>query len=163
MKNSTLKFLLLISLILNISFVGAAGYQYYKKSTYWTSPFGYKIQKGHFLFEELSLNPAQLKAMRENAVKFRAIIDEKRQAIASKRKELIALMRQDNPERKAIAGIVTEISGMQEEMQRMIAMHILDMKDSLDKEQQKKFLDLIENAMKDGRQMECPQAMEQEQ
>jgi Spy/CpxP family protein refolding chaperone len=156
MKNSTLKFLLLISVILNISFLGAAGYQYYRKSTYWTSPFGYRVEKGHFLFEELSLGPNQMKTMRETATKFRAIVDEKRQAVASKRKELITLMRQDNPDRKAIAAIVSEISGMQEEMQRMIAMHMLDMKAGLDREQQKKFLDLIDNAMTEGRQMGFP-------
>ncbi len=156
MKNSTLKFLLLISLILNISFLGAAGYQYYKKSTHWTSPFGYKMKKGHFLFEELSLRPDQMKTMRETATKFRAIIDEKRQAVASRRKELITMMRQDNPDRNAVAAVVSKISGMQEEMQRMIAMHMLDMKAGLDKEQQNKFLDLIDNAMTEGRQMGCP-------
>ncbi len=155
MKNSTLKFLLIVSLILNMSFLGAAGYQYYKKSTYWTSPFGYKMEKDHFLFEGLSLRPDQMKTMRETAIKFRAVIDEKRRAIASKRKELIALMRQDNPDRNAIATVVSEISGMQEAMQSMIAMHMLGMKAGLDKEQQKKFLDLIENAMTEGRQMGC--------
>ena len=156
MKNSTLKFLLLISLILNISFLGAAGFQYYKKTTYWTSPFGYKMKKDHFLFEELSLRPDQMKTMRETATKFRTGIDERRQAIATKRKELITLMRQDNHDRNAIAAVVSEISGMQEEMQRTIVMHMLNMKAGLDKEQQKKFLDLIENAMTEGRQMGCP-------
>jgi len=156
MKNSTLKFLLLASLILNMSFLGAAGYQYYKQSAYWTSPFGYKVQKGHFLFEELSLRPDQLKTMREAATKFRAVIDGKRQAVASKRKELLQLMRQDDPDRNSIAGVVSEISGMQEEMQRMIAMHMLDMKAGLDKEQQKKFLDLIDNAMTEEKQVGCP-------
>lgn len=156
MKNSTLKFVLIMSLILNISFLGAAGYQYYKKSTYWTSPFGYTMKKGHFLFEELSLRPDQRNTMRKAATRFRAIIDEKRQAVISKRKELITIMRQDNPDRNAIAAVVAEISGMQEEMQRMIAMHMLDMKSGLDKEQQEKFLDLIENAMTEGRQMGCP-------
>lgn len=156
MKNSTLKFLLLISLILNISFLGAAGYQYYKKSTYWTSPYGYKVEKGHFLFEKLSLRPDQLNTMRETAAKFRAIIDEKRQAVATKRKELITLMRQDNPDRNDIAAVVSKISRMQEEMQRMIAMHMLGMKAGLDKAQQDKFLDLIDNAMTEGRQMGCP-------
>lgn len=150
MRNSTLIFLLIVSLILNISFLGAAGYQYYKKSTYWTSPFGYKIKKGHFLFEELSLRPDQLKTMREGATKFRAIIDEKRQAVTSKRKELITMMRQDNPDRKALAAAVSEISGMQEEMQQMIAMHMLDMKAGLDEEQKKKFLDLVDSAMTGG-------------
>lgn len=150
MRNSTLIFLLIVSLILNISFLGAAGYQYYKKSTYWTSPFGYKIKKGHFLFEELSLRPDQLKTMREGATKFRAIIDKKRQAVTSKRKELITMMRQGNPDRKALAAVVSEISGMQEEMQQMIAMHMLDMKAGLDEEQKKKFLDLVDSAMTGG-------------
>jgi Spy/CpxP family protein refolding chaperone len=150
MKNSTLKFLLLISLILNISFLGTAGYQHYKKSTYWTSPFGFTMKKGHFLFEELSLRPDRMKTMRETATKFRVVIDEKRRAIASKRKELIMLMRQDNPDRKALAAVVSEISGMQEEMQQMTAMRMLDIKVELDRNQQKKFLDLIENAMTEG-------------
>jgi Spy/CpxP family protein refolding chaperone len=156
MRNSVLKFILLISLILNISFLGAAGYQYSMKSTYWTSPFGYKMKKGHFLFEDLSLRPDQMKTMREAATKFRTVINKKMQVIASKRKELIALMRQDTPEKHAIAAVVSEISRMQEEMQQMIAMHMLNMKAGLDKEQQKKFLDLIDNAMTEGRQMGCP-------
>ena len=156
MKNSTLKFLLLISLILNISFLGAAGYQYHKKSSYWTSPFGYKVQKGHFLFEELSLRPDQMKTMKETSTKFRAVIDERREAVASKRKELITLMRQDNPDRNAIAAVISQINKTQEEMQQMIAMHMLDMKSGLDNEQQKKFLDLIDNAMTGGRQLGCP-------
>ncbi|MHB8882160.1 MAG: Spy/CpxP family protein refolding chaperone [Thermodesulfovibrionales bacterium] len=156
MKNSTLKFILLISLILNASFLGAAGYQYYKKTAYWTSPFGYKMQKDHFLFEGLSLRPDQLKSMRETASKFRTVVDEKRKLVAATRKELMTLMRQDDPDRKAVAEVVSEISGMQEEMQNMIVMHMLGMKAGLDKEQQKKFLDLIENAMTEGRQTGCP-------
>ena len=156
MKNSTLRFLLLISLILNISFLGTAGYQYYKQSAYWTSPFGYKIKNGHFLFEELSLRPDQMKTMRETVMKFRTIIDGKREEIAARRKELIGLLRQDNPDRMAITAIVSEISGLQQQMQGMIAMHILNMKAGLDKDQQKKFLDLIEDAMMEGRQMGCP-------
>lgn len=156
MKNSTLKFLLFASLILNISFLSTAGYQYYKHSSYWTSPFGYKVQKGHFLFEELSLRPEQMKDMRERAVKFRTIIDSNREEIAAKRKELVTLLRQDSPDKEAISSVVSQISGMQEHMQKMISMHMLDMKAGLDKEQQKKFLDLIENAMTEGRQMGCP-------
>ncbi len=155
MKNSILKFFLLASVILNITFLGAAGYQYYRQSAYWTSP-GHKVQKGHFLFEELSLRPGQLKEMKEKAMKFRTIIDSRREEVVAQRKELITLLRQDNPDKETIAAQVSRISGMQEEMQRMIAMHMLDMKAGLDKDQQKKFLDLIENAMTEGRQMGCP-------
>jgi hypothetical protein len=156
MKNSTLKFLLLISLILNISILGVAGYQYYKKSTYWTSPFGTKIEKGRFLFEELSLRSEQVKAMKEKAKPFREEVDRKRHEIALKRKELINLLRADSPDTKAIDSTISQISRVQEEMQRRVTIHILEEKALLDKEQQKKFLDLIENAMTEGRQMGCP-------
>lgn len=156
MKNSTLKFLLVVSLILNISFLGTVGFQYYKQSTYWTSPFGYKIKKGYFLFEQLSLRPDQLKTMKESAIQFRTLIDDKRQEMAAKKKELIALLRQNNPDRTAISAVLSEISGMQEQMQRMIAMHMLDVKAGLDKDQQRQFFDLIEKAMTEGRQMGCP-------
>lgn len=162
MKNSTLKFLLLISLILNISFLGAAGYQYYKKSTYWTSPFGTKMKKGSFLFEELSLKPEQAKKMREKAIPFRAEVDKKRIAIAQKRKELISLMRGDNQDVNAIDIVISEINGMQGEMQRKIAVHILEEKALLDTAQQKKFLNLIENAMTQGKQPGCLSPIEQE-
>jgi Spy/CpxP family protein refolding chaperone len=156
MKNSTLKFLLLISLILNISFLGAAVYQYYKKSTYWTSPFGTKIEKGRFLFEELSLRSEQVKAMKEKAIPFREEVDRKRHEIGLKRKELINLLRADSPDTKAIDSTISQISRVQEEMQREVTIHMLEEKALLDKEQQKKFLDLIENAMTGGRQMGCP-------
>ena len=156
MKSGNFKLILVVSLLLNISFLASAGYQYYRQSAYWTSPLGMKIKKGHFLFEELSLRPDQLKVMREAATKFRGGISEKRQAIAGKRAEMLRLMRADNPDLGAIKSIISEISGMQEEMQKMIAMHMLDIKTQLDKEQQRKFLDLIETAMMEGRQVECP-------
>jgi Spy/CpxP family protein refolding chaperone len=156
MKNNTLRFVLFISLLLNISILATAGYQYYMKTNYWVSPFGYKMKKGSFLFEQLSLGPEQLKAMRGRAIPFRAEIDRRRQEIAGKREEMLRLIRAESPDRKAVDAVIKEISSKQEEMQSMIVMHILDEKAMLDKEQQRKFLDLIENAMKSGRQMGCP-------
>ena len=152
MRNSILKLALAASLILNISILATAGYMYYKQSDYWVSPFGVKMKKDRFLFEELSLRPEQLKTMKERAVNFRTDIDRKREEIAEKRLVMLNLMRADIPDKKAIDTVISDISGKQEEMQRVVAMHILEEKATLDKDQQKKFLDLIENAMaKEGR------------
>jgi Spy/CpxP family protein refolding chaperone len=147
MRNSILKFALAASLILNISILATAGYMYYKQSDYWVSPFGAKMKKDRFLFEELSLRPEQLKTMKERAVDFRKEIDRRRKEIAEKRLAMLNLMRADSPDKKAIDIIVSDISGKQVEMQRVVAMHILEEKATLDKDQQKKFFDLIENAM----------------
>jgi len=152
MRNSILKFALAASLILNISVIAAAGYMYFRQSDYWISPFGAKMKKDRFLFEELSLSPDQLKTMKERAIVFRAEIDRRRKEIAGKRLLMLNLMRADVPDRRAIDTAISDISRMQEDMQRVVAMHILDEKETLDKDQQKKFLDLIENAMaKEGR------------
>jgi hypothetical protein len=147
MRNSILRFALAASLILNISALAAAGYMYYSQSDYWVSPFGAKIKKDRFLFEGLSLRPEQLKTMRERAINFRAEIDRRRKEIAGKRMEMLNLMRADIPDRRALDTTISDISRMQEDMQRVVAMHILEEKGTLDKDQQKKFIDLIENAM----------------
>jgi Spy/CpxP family protein refolding chaperone len=149
-NNNLLKFALAASLILNLSLLATAGYRYTMQSRYWVSPFGKVMEKGRFLFEELSLRPEQLTAMKEKAVPFRAEIDRRRQEIMKKRKALVGLLRAANPDKKSVDAAIKEISRIQEEMQRMIAAHMLEEKALLDKGQQGKFLDLIENAMTQG-------------
>ncbi len=63
-------------------------------------------------------------------------------------------MRADNPDQKAIEATIAQINKAQEEMQKTVVAHMLEFKSMLDKEQQKRFLDLIETAMAD-RQMPC--------
>ena len=149
-NNNLLKFALVASLILNLSILVTAGYRYTMQSRYWVSPFGKVMERDRFLFEELSLRPEQLKAMKEKAIPFRAEIDRRRHEIMKKRKTLVALMRADKPDKKGLDATISEISRMQEAMQRMIAAHMLEEKALLDKGQQGKFLDLIENAMTKG-------------
>jgi len=152
MRNSILRFALAASLILNISVISAAGYMYYSQSDYWVSPFGARMKKDRFLCEELSLRPEQLKGMKERAIDFRAEIDRRRKEITGKRMEMLNLMRADIPDSRAIDTTISDISRMQEDMQRVVAMHILEEKATLDKDQQKKFFDLTEDAMaKEGR------------
>ncbi len=155
MKNNLLKFTLAVSLILNLTIFATAGYRYYAQSRLWVSPFGGVMEKDRFLFEELSLKPEQMVVMKKEAMLFRAEIDKRRQEIDAKRKELVALMRYQKPDKKAIDATIKEISEKQEEMQRMIVGHILEIKESLDSNQQQKFLDLIEQTMKSGRQVGC--------
>lgn len=151
MRNRRLmKFALIVSVVLNLTVLAAAGYRYYQRSSYWVSPFGVKMKKGHFLFEELSLRPEQLQAMKSRAMLFHDEIDKRREDIIKKRKDLIILMRSDRPDKKAIDAVISEISGMQAGMQRRITSHMLEQKDLLDKDQQQGFLDLIETKMTRG-------------
>ena len=156
MKNNLLKFALAASLVLNLTVLATAGYRYFEQSRLWVSPFGKVMEKDRFLFEELSLQREQMAAMKKEALRFRAEIDRRRREIDVSRKELVALMRDQNPDKKAISATIKEISGKQEEMQRMIVGHMLEIKSSLDDGQQRKFLDLIERNMAGSGQMSCP-------
>ena len=160
MRISLLKIALVVSLIFNLSVLGTAGYFYYKKDAYWVSPLGVKMRKDKFLFEELSLQPAQIQRMRGKAIPFRAGIERKREEIAARKKHLFDLMRADNPDEHAIKTTLAGISRIQEEIEGMVTTHILQQKATLDKEQQKKFLELIENAMSKGSQPGCPSVMQ---
>jgi Spy/CpxP family protein refolding chaperone len=156
MKNSLLKFALAVSLILNLTVFATAGYRYYSHSRMWVSPFGKVMDKDRFLFEELSLKPEQLTAMKNKSILFRAEINRRRQEMDAKKKDLITLMRRQDTDTKAIDVTIKEISGKQEEMQRMIAGHMLEIKSFLDADQQQKFLDLVERNMVGSGQMSCP-------
>ncbi len=160
MRIGFLKISLAVSLIFNLSVLGAAGYFHFKKNVYWVSPIGVKMPKDKFLFEQLSLRSEQMKRMRDKAIPFRAEIDRRMGEIASKRDHLFSLMRADTPDTKAIKTTVAEISRIRGEVEDMVATHILQEKAMLDKDQQTKFLDLIENAMLKGNQPECPSVMQ---
>ena len=72
------------------------------------------------------------------------------------RGSLFGLMGADNPDHKAIEATITRINNSQYDMQKMVVAHMLEFKAMLDKEQQKKFLLLIEGAMGKRKEMLCP-------
>lgn len=156
MKNNSIKFALIASVILNLTVFATAGYLYYQQTSSWISPFGVKMRKDRFPFEELSLKPEQLKEMKGRAVVFRSEIDGIRRELTKKRKELITLLRADQPDKRAINAAIAGISGMQEEMQRRITGRMLEEKAFLDKDQQQRFFDLIEKKMTTGAHAGCP-------
>ena len=156
MKTNPLKFLLVLSLALNVSFLAAAGYAYFKSSGYWSCPLGFKMEKGEFLFGKLSLRPGQFEAMRARAIRFRTEIDKKRSAVFKKREELFNLLRAENPDRRSIEAKISEIDGLQADIQRLVVAHILDLRAIMDKDQRQKFMDLIEKAMASGKRQEYP-------
>ena len=147
MSRGSLKFCLALLVLLNLSVAAAAGYKYFAQSHSWTSPYGMKMPKDRFLFEELSLTRDQMQAMREKAIPFRAEVDRQRDAIVARRKELIGLLRSDAPEAGAVDALIAQISELQQTLQIKITRQMLEQKALLSREQQKSFLDLIERAM----------------
>jgi Spy/CpxP family protein refolding chaperone len=159
MKNSLLKYILILSLLLNFSLLGTAGYNYYhvhhQSHFPLTAPVGCGIQDNH-LFAALSLKPEQIKPFQQKAASFHEALGKKRQEVERLREGLFGYIRTDNPDSQAIQGTIIQINKTQENMQRLVVAHMLEFKSLLDKNQQKKFLDLIEGAMAKRKEALCP-------
>jgi Spy/CpxP family protein refolding chaperone len=165
MKNSILKYVLIVSLLMNLTFLGAAAYTHYRQARYHrTAPFlgphGAPGPHGPFgpgmFFEALSLKPEQMTLFQQKAWVFHTGLMKKREEVDAFRASLLALMRADNPDGKAIEATVAQINKAQEEMQKIVVSHMLEFKSMLDKDQQKKFMDMIEGAMGGGKEAVCP-------
>jgi len=165
MKVNPLKYILVLSLLLNFSLLGAAGYTYYRQNRHQPAPFGYgvpgRVPVGSssfhpHLFEALSLKPEQRKLFEHKAPLFHEALDKMREKVDRLRTSLFELMRADDPDSKTIEATIAEINGVQEDMQKMIVAHMLEFKSMLDKGQQKKFFDLIQGAMTRRQGIQCP-------
>jgi Spy/CpxP family protein refolding chaperone len=165
MRDNLLKYVLVLSLLLNFSLLGAAGYTYYQQKRYRPSPFGYgppgRVPVGSssiqpHLFEALSLKPEQRKLFEQKAPLFHEALEKKREEVDRLRRSLFDLMGADHPDSKAIEATIAEINGVQEDMQKLVVAHMLGFKSMLDKDQQKKFFDLIQGAMTRMQEIQCP-------
>jgi Spy/CpxP family protein refolding chaperone len=165
MKGSILKYILIVSLLMNFTFLGAAAYTHYRQIHYHhTAPFlgphgapgPHGLSGPGMLFEALSLKPEQMKVFQQKAEVFHGSLAKKRQEVDSLRGSLFALMRADNPDARAIDAAIVQINTAQQEIQRSVLSHMLEFKSMLDKEQQKTFLDLIQRAMDRPNDALCP-------
>jgi Spy/CpxP family protein refolding chaperone len=150
--------------LLNFSLLGAAAFTHYRQTRFGPPPFagliGGPVHPGHsgpgMFFEELSLKPEQIKIFQQKAAVFHNALAKERREVNRLRTSLITLMRADNPDHKAIEAAIIRINKIQEDMQKTVVSHMLEFKSMLDKDQQKKFLHMIEGAMGQGRQAVCP-------
>lgn len=147
MKTRHLKIALFFSLLFNLSVAAGAAYVYYTRHNSWTTPFGVTLSNDRFLFDEMALSREQAQQMRAAAIPFRARLEQKRTEIISKKIQLLTLLRSDTPDRKALGTALAEIGRLQGDVEAMVVDHLLLEKSKLDKPQQQKFIDLLQNTM----------------
>lgn len=165
MKDNLLKYILIVSLLLNFSLLGTAAYTHYKQSRFFQAapflgPRGLPGPPATFqpkmLFEELSLKPEQVQLFQQKAVVFHGALEKKSREVGRLRTSLTALIGADQPDNQAIEATITHINKIQEDIQKTVVAHMLEFKSMLNKDQQKKFLHLIEAAMAQRREAICP-------
>jgi Spy/CpxP family protein refolding chaperone len=156
MKNKFFKFVLILSLLLNFSFLGAAGYTHYKRSHPPVAASLSSDPRTSYLFQKLSLKPEQIKLFQQKASSFHDLLSKNRQEVAQLRKSLIGFLRADNLDQRAIDATIVQINSRQQDTQQMVVAHMLEFKSLLNQDQQKKFLDLVEGAMAKRNEVASP-------
>ena len=160
-----MKYILILSLLMNFSLIAAAGYTYYHRNRHLPDPIGHglpgRVQVGGarvqpHLFEALSLQPKQRKLFEEKAPLYHEALENKRKEVDRLRRSLFDLMGADHPDSKAIEATIAEMNRVQGDMQKLVVAHMLQFKSMLDMEQQKKFFALIEGAMTRMQEIRCP-------
>jgi len=114
---------------------------------------------GEYICLHLDLSDSQKQKMET----FKKVFDEKtdtiREALSHKRNELVGLLSEPFPDRAKIDSLVNQIGTAQMELEKEVIEHLLQEKQILTSEQQKKFLDLIKGRLLPAEKCEeviCP-------
>ncbi len=145
MKGKAWRFILIVSLLLNFSVAAGAGYFYCRDSLRrWHSG---REARHALMAKKLDLTPAQQKTIKERDAEFGASVAKMREDIAKKRKALLEIIKQENPDRDSIDALLTEISAMQKDMESQVVDHLLAEKSVLSKKQRSKYIEMFEDRM----------------
>jgi Spy/CpxP family protein refolding chaperone len=147
MNKKGLMVALVLSLAINVSILGTAGYHYYRNSL-WTQSAPCPLSPTHqHLYQELGLSTIQLSQMEPLAQKFHERLAELRKAMKGKNTHLVELLGQKDIDSVQVEGLRKEIAGIQDEIQKEVIAHIIESKRIFDPEQQERFLALMRQSM----------------
>jgi len=148
MKTKTLKMVLLVSLAFNVTIIAAAGFFFLRDR--WCAPERPGRHAG--LADKLELAPAQEASMKELDSHFRGQVRQMRSGILTQRERLLALMKEDEPDRAAIAAALSEINTLQGRIEAAAVEHMLAERSLLSPEQREKYLKLLEKRFERGKE-----------
>jgi Spy/CpxP family protein refolding chaperone len=147
MPNKTLIGILILSVAINAAVLTGWGYQYFRiQRPVSSTACPFVRQKGHF-YQQLGLSQPQLHQIDPLAHKFHSRLAKFHAAMETKKNRLVRLLSEDplNPDR--IEQVRREMAGIQEEIQKDIIEHILNIRNILDSEQQQRFFALLHKSL----------------
>ena len=150
MKRKCLIFVLVLSLGINASVLGALGYHYYRDA-FLAKDAPCPLSPAHqHLYQQLGLSTPQLAQMEPLAQKFHERLGQLETAMKGKNERLVELLGQREVDSVQAEGLRKEIAGIQDEIQKEVITHILATKRILDAKQQKQFFVLMSQSVAAG-------------
>lgn len=144
MKRNWLVYLVIFSLALNLSTLGALVYFRYQPPPDSPEMVGGKLHGGFFKFlHSLNLDPEQQKLLKQNFPPHRQQIKALRQQLNQQRQQLYDLINQPQPNEADIAAQITAINNIQNALEQEMARFLLEVKRNLRPEQQDQLLQKV--------------------
>jgi len=146
MSKKTLSWLLVFSVILNISTIGTFGYFRWVKTNK-SKSFSHKRDHRDYFNKQLGLTEAQSDSMEILRSKFWQEIKPLRVQLDQARQELFQVLKQDSLDDQKINLKIDEISEIQKLMQRKTIENFLQHQSILAPEQNKKFIEIMSSRL----------------
>jgi Spy/CpxP family protein refolding chaperone len=152
MKGKVLIFIMVLSLAINGAVLGAVGYHYYRSNFLISSQLSSQpcpvSPQDHFLYERLGLSNQQLARMEPLAQNFHSRLEKLAGSMEGKKEDLVDLLSRKDVNPEKIAELRGEMAAIQDEIQKEVIAHIMEMKKILHYEQQQRFFNLMRRGMR---------------
>ena len=137
------------SLAFNAAVLGVCGYHYYRYSCVVpsTTHCPLSLGDGHF-YQRLGLSHSQLERMTPLARAFHAKLDKLSRETERKRARLVDLLSREEVDFGKIESLRKDMAGIQDQIQKEVITHLLDVRKILNPEQQAYFFKLLRKSMK---------------
>jgi Spy/CpxP family protein refolding chaperone len=140
--------ILIFSLAFNAAVLGVCGYHYYRYTC--AAPSAYcPLSPGdrHF-YQRLGLSDSQLERMAPLARTFHTRLDKLSRETERKRARLVNLLSLKEVDSGRIESLRKDMAGIQDQIQREVVSHLLDVREILTPEQKETFFTLLRRSMK---------------
>ena len=152
MSKKAITIILIISVAINLVAIFTIGYNWSKVRYYRRDISPMWIDKGHdfgrsILRHKLDLTEDQIDVLNTRHEEMRPKMLSIREELFSKRKELLTLLREPEPNRAKADSIIRDIVSMQIGMEKEVFEHLCQIKDVFTPEQQERFSTLFEQRL----------------
>ncbi len=141
MRRNILSLILIISLLLNVFFVG--GYMF---AQFRTRGLAHQPQRIQAVVKQLDLTPSQKQLFRQLKTEATGLRKSYRKQMASLRKRLWKTLASDSPDRSQVTDVIHKMSILREDYQTEIAGIIEKFLNVLNREQKQRFLRITNNS-----------------
>ncbi len=143
MKPRWLIYILILSLAMNAAILATVGYRFWRGSGS-HPPSTCPLDQGErYLYEDIGMSKSQLAEMALLAKTFHGKLDLFKTAMFEKKAVLVDLLSRETVDATAIENIRRDMAAIQDDIQREIVAHILQVKKIMDIKQQQRFFEIM--------------------